>query len=72
MNTNTRTRKVRIKVLINEEGDYCGMGWQNANEKDPDDTIYESISGLVTREYWLTADLPIPDTKAPEIAAEIE
>ncbi len=69
--TSIRTRKVRIKVLINEEGEYCGMGWQDAGEKDPDDTIYESIAGLVTREYWLTADIPIPDATAPEVAAEV-
>lgn len=69
--TNTRYRKVRIKVLINELGEYCGMGWQDAGEKDPDDTIYESISGLNVREYWITADVPIP-ANAEEIQGGVE
>lgn len=71
MNTNIRTRKVRLKVLINELGEYCGMGWQEAGEKDPDDTIYESVAGLNVREYWITAEVPIPDA-ATEIAGSIE
>ena len=69
--TNIKHRKVRIKVLINELGEYCGMGWQDAGETDPDDTIYESISGLNVRAYWITADVPIP-TNAEEIKGTIE
>lgn len=70
-NTNIKTRKVRIKVLINEEGDYCGMGWQDAGEKDRDDTIYESIAGLNVREYWITAQVPLPG-RAEEIEGSVE
>lgn len=47
------------------------MGWQEAGEKDPDDTIYESVAGLNVREYWITAEVPIPDA-ATEIAGSIE
>lgn len=62
--------QVRIKVLINAEGDYCGYGYSNAKSNDLDDTLYEVVSGLAGREYWLTADLALP---APEeVSADVE
>lgn len=53
--------QVRIKVLIDSEGHYCGYGYSSAESRDLDDTIYESVpvNGPV-QEYWLTADLPVP------------
>lgn len=66
-----KTQRVRIKVAINGEGQYCGIGWTTAKESDPNDTIYESITGDIVREYWITADVPVPTT-ADEIKGSIE
>ena len=66
------TQKVRVKVLIGPSGDYCAYGWQGASDKDPDDTIYEVITEFGAREYWLTADVPIPNADTSEIQAVIE
>lgn len=64
--------KVRIKVLIDSKGHYCGYGWQDAADKDPDDTLYDAIGfdGSPVQEYWITADLPLP--VVPEVVAQIE
>jgi hypothetical protein len=70
--TNMQTQRVRIKVLIDDSGNYCGYGWRGAGEKDPDDTLYEVIEGLATKAYWIIADLPIPTTEVREVDAVVE
>lgn len=62
--------KVRIKVLIDAEGNYAGYGFTNARSLELDDTIYEAVpvNGPV-QEYWLTADLPLPS--AIEVEATV-
>lgn len=67
-----RTQKIRIKVLIGSSGNYLGYGWQGASDKDPDDTLYDGIDELQTKEYFLTAELPIPGSAPEEIAATVE
>jgi len=67
------TQKVRIKVLIDDTGNYCGYGWRGASDKEPDDTIYEVIEGYPSKAYWITAELPIPTTEEVEaVLATIE
>lgn len=66
------TQKVRIKVLIDDTGNYCGYGWRGADDKEPDDTLYSVIESLTTRAFWITADLPIPTNETIEAAATIE
>lgn len=72
MNTNIRTQKVRVKVLLGASGNYLAYGWKDAGDKEPDDTLYDSIEELQTREYWITAELPLPCADAEEFKAEIE
>lgn len=65
-------QKVRIKVLIDDKGNYCGYGWLDAGEKDPDDTLYDVIESLCTKAYWITAELPIPSAEIVEAEATVE
>lgn len=66
------TQKVRIKVLIDDTGNYCGYGWRGASNKEPDDTLYSVIESLTTKAYWITAEIPIPDNATIEADAVIE
>ncbi|WP_161967689.1 hypothetical protein [Fimbriiglobus ruber] len=61
--------QVKIKVLINSDGKYCGYGYEGAKPKDLDDTLYEVVYGGQLKEYWLTADLPVP--VVDEVAATV-
>ncbi len=65
-------QKVRIKVLIDDTGNYCGYGWRGAGEKEPDDTLYSVIESLTTKAYWITADIAIPTTEIIEAEATVE
>ncbi len=53
--------KIRIKLAINTEGNWCAMGWQGMGDQDANDTIYESVhqEGSLM-EYWIEADVPVP------------
>lgn len=61
--------KVRIKLAINTEGNWCAMGWQGMGDQDANDTIYESVyqEGSLM-EYWIEAEVPVPDI--PTIQAQ--
>lgn len=61
-----KTQKIRIKVLIDGVGHYCGYGWDGATSNAIDETLYEVIDGPAMKEYWLEAEVPIPEI-APEI-----
>ena len=67
-----KIQKVRIKVLIDDTGNYCGYGWKGASDKEPDDTLYSVIESLTTKAYWITAEIPIPDDVAIEADAVVE
>lgn len=62
--------QVRIKVLVSAEGDYCGYGYNKAKSNELDDTLYEVVFGHPTKEYWLTADLPLPQQTEVEAVVE--
>lgn len=63
--------QIRIKVLINAEGQWAGYGWKGASDRDADDTLTECVpyEGAM-QEYWLTADIPVPE--AIETPAQCE
>lgn len=65
-------QKIRIKVLIGSSGNYVGYGWQGASDKDMDDTLYDAVEDLQTKEYFLTAELPVPGSTPEEIAALVQ
>lgn len=67
-----KIQKIRVKVLIGPSGDYIAHGWLGALEKDPDETLYNCNEELGAKEYWLTAELPIPQGEAPEVEAQVE
>lgn len=67
-----KTQKIRIKVLIGSSGNYLGYGWQDMSDKDPDDTLYDGVEDLHTKEYFLTAELPIPGSAPEELVATVE
>ena len=64
--------KVRIKLLVDASGKYCGYGYHEMGDTDQDDTLYDAvgIDGGPVQEYWLTADVPLPG--APAIAAVVQ
>lgn len=60
--------KIRIKMAINSEGEWCAYGWQGMNDSDPNDTLYECVPAEgCLMEHWIIADVPIPH--ATDIAA---
>ncbi len=69
---NIKKQKIRIKVLIAPSGDYMAHGWRGASNTDPDETLYSCIEDMGGREYWITAELPIPNAPAEEIEGSIE
>lgn len=60
---NPETTRVRIKVLLNAEGKWAAYGWTNATDGDQDEVLYDMMSGEDTtsaREFWVSADLELP------------
>ncbi len=65
-----KTTEVRIKVMVNKDGRWAAYGYTDATDGDPDDVLYDMMSGEDTttaREFWITASVPTP--QAVEIAA---
>ena len=66
------TQKIRIKLLIDATGNYCGYGWKDASSADINETLYDVIDGPAMKEYWLVAEVPIPTTTIPVIETVVE
>lgn len=65
------TQKVRIKLLINEVGEYTGYGWKDAKSSEINDTIYDAVEGRILKEYWLEAEVPIPSAAIETLQANV-
>lgn len=61
-----KTVRVRIAVIVDDEGDYCSAGWKcRNNDLTTDEDLISSAfdgdcTGLNTRIYFIEADLPLP------------
>lgn len=64
----TKTVKVKVAVAVTEDGRWIGMGDSILHSKG----ILEELTYTLTvpTVYWLTAEIPVPETQ--EIAAEVE
>ena len=66
-----KTQKVRIKVLIDSAGNYCGYGYKDAHAKDIDETLYDVVDGPNMTAHWITVDIPIPEITISEVTMTI-
>lgn len=70
-----KTVKVRVFVLVNEDGAWSAQGWRGAEKGMLRDFMSEGLDAdKIECGYWLTAELPIPhrDQHEPEVAAEVQ
>lgn len=58
------TVKVRIAVVVNEDGSWGSCGYQSSDKRDFAEMMGIALDGLeagkAERQYWLTAELDIP------------
>ena len=60
-----KTVKVKIALAIDPEGRWAVAGWSDADLDDLHSFAIDHISTGEAR-YWLTADVPIPETNELE------
>lgn len=66
-----KTIKVRIAVLVDQEGHWTSAGAHNWAGQDAMGGAYECLDPIGgVQEYWLTAELPIPETLEVQATAE--
>lgn len=64
------TTRIRIKVLVNSDGEYAAYGFDGADVGVLDEVLDDMMSekdSASAREFWVTADIPMP--QPIEIAA---
>lgn len=71
-----RTKKIRIAVGIDSEGEWTSYGWGYPNRVLPDERLIKWVNNEVpdAKCYIITTELPIPDPphEVEEIEAEVE
>lgn len=65
-----KTVKVRILVAVDSKGEWSAYGYTNNDEATNHECLW--LEGMDGREayYWVTAEVPIPETK--EIEGKVE
>jgi hypothetical protein len=59
-----RTEKIRVRVLINKDGQWAAYGWKGASPGDEEDTLYvclQEYDVTTSRMVDLTAEIPVPE-----------
>jgi hypothetical protein len=70
-----KTRRVRIKVIMNSEGQWGSYSWHNCTDDEPDEVPYDMMGEndiLTARVFWVNADLPLPPDAIEVDASSIE
>ena len=71
-----KTEKVRVRILINKDGEWAAYGWKGASPGDEEDTLYDCLQAYdigVSRILDLVAEVPVPDVEEiPVIVATVE
>jgi hypothetical protein len=71
-----KTVRVRICVVVDDEGRWCSAGWTTDQEPPCDDkdliayAMESDITGANDRIYFLEADLPLPEFQTIEATVE--
>lgn len=65
-----KTVRVRIAVVMTEDGNWVAEGWKHGEDQDFIDLATEHLCETPIARYWLTAELPIPETA--EVEAQVE
>ena len=65
-----KTIKVRIACVVTAAGNWNSTGWSTANEGELMGLAGEPMDDFPQAEYWLEAELPIPEQKT--VAATVE
>ena len=63
MKAQPKTTRVRIKILVNGKGEYAAYGFDAVQNDEADEVLYDMMCSKDTataREFWVTADIPIP------------
>lgn len=56
-----KTVRVRIAVVVDDEGHYCSAGWDLTTDEDLISNAFDGdCTGINTRIYFIEADLPLP------------
>jgi hypothetical protein len=70
-----QTQRVRVKLLINSQGEWVAYGWSGAGDDDPDGVLYDMMSDKDTdyaHTVFLTAEVPLPARAEFEVRAQVE
>ena len=59
----TKTVKVKVAVCVDSKGNWSATGWSSAkNPPEFHSCIREDAADDVIADYWLEAELPLPET----------
>lgn len=63
-----KTRKIRIAVVIDAEGNWTAAGGSDMSAREAMDLAQDGDTSGYHQQYWLNIELPIPQPRPVEIS----